>query len=394
MSKRLSRAALLLSVVTLSTACPFLFGFEREAEVGQGEIIGRAVAAESGEPTPLVSVSLIGQPPMRVGPLGGFRMTGVTPGLWTVDVRGDDDGDGFPDRRAQRIVRLRAPSGPEEGVYLGDVVLQAPASVAGTAVLEDGPDLPINVVAFRQLRDQESGLSWQSANEARTEVRPDGRWRLDGLAPGRVSIFAFQQVLLGNIHASDPVTIDVQADGSVEGVALTLDERRLVSVPTFIELRPSPNGPVTVVAMRAGTHPDAELRIELDQALDVLINQTFNAPPSGIVQVQVPVGERIDLYFHTGDKTGILFDQSVTASGDAVQPQYPRVPRPHRRTRLRSGRPARPAPCPRPRRWQPLRRAAARDLEGVRCRRCLHRRRRSRVAHDLQRGRRDLRLRR
>lgn len=216
------------------------FDFPRGVERRPGDIEGRALRADDGEPAPFARVEVQGGALLRRARANGlFVVSGLGEGAWTLRLVDDPDGDGEADRVAWRAATVRSQEVAGKAqlawVLLGDVLLEGTARVTGTLASDDGSPLPpgARVYVFRQSADlspaQLAGTAVEAladrtlGAEAEAPVPSDEAFDLGGFAPGPVKVIAFHPgTEERGALVSDVVALTAAPGETVDAGVLTL----------------------------------------------------------------------------------------------------------------------------------------------------------------------------
>jgi hypothetical protein len=291
-----------------------LFDFERGLELGPGDVQGRALRGPT-EVAPYAQVAPSGTGRMlRTDAAGEFVVRALSPGGYTIRLSDDANGDGWPERVAERAFAIsvqqhssffETAENKATYVLLGDTELGPVVQVSGEVTRNGQAQGGAKVFVWgrRTLQGallgdglEQTELTVDAEAEASAGTDADGRFRFRALAAGELTFVAtWLDAETGEEHFSEPFSLDAAAGSTIDVADLSLSLGVMQSPPPAdpierdvqLELSPEPEGTLTIRLERADIPAEERTAHHTWEQTTPASRQVVIRPPLGAWRVSV-----------------------------------------------------------------------------------------------------------
>ena len=345
--------SLILVSVSFLGGCSLLFDFDRDADIAAGDIVGDLVRADRSEPASFARVTAQGVGSLRrADDEGGFRVAGLAPGPWVLQVHDDEDGDGWPERTRNVATRLKVALHADnlfdeeerlQGVSLGEVDLDGTLSVSGKLLvvpIGGGQAVPPassgvigRLIVTREVEApaEEDGLVEVLAlgAEAQTSADGAGDFVFTGIGSGTFVVLpvVFQNPGFGLgpvLSVGEPIVVDAFAGDDVQLTDIVIEDAFGPPPgvrPVQLTLSPQPEPGALYILVTppgvppppcGGAAPQPPLQPPFDQTQVVVVDAETDT-----IQFDASLGV-FDFTVCVDDLQADLFEQTIAPPIDAV----------------------------------------------------------------------------
>ncbi len=311
--------ALVGGLLLVTAGCSVTFPFDREvSELEPGDVVGQTLDGEQGTPLGHTNIQVGGTlRTERSGGDGAFTIPGLYYGGWKLTFAHDDNGDGRSERFATRTAVIDlTPYTDDDGdieirpVDLSSVLLLGAGVVRGEVSMSDAvvEGAEVVLVSFYDLNNPlapAEAFSLNTGIAARAKTDSRGVFFMPDVPAGQYKLFASYQDG-DTLEYAEPLEFDLDAGGRYEPtVALTLNTPDDVPAAVVVVDDPPPVGAsADVYVFPAGVSP-----VNLDDRLADYGGEGLTIGDDAQLPLDMPTGQRVDVWIVSGGKQGALFDQ-------------------------------------------------------------------------------------